>query len=473
MRVVSGGAAAIRPAPVAEGQADDTKARARQAMLHGPILPTMLRLALPTVSVLVVQTLVTVAETFYVGFLGTAALAGVSLVFPIAMLMTMMSGGGVGGGVASAVARQIGAGRREDADALLWHAVVIALGFGGVFMTAALVFGPTLYHALGGRGPTLEAALVYSAFLFAGSIGIWLVNLTSAALRGAGDVKVPAFVTAAGAAVVIALSPALIFGFGPIPRLGIAGAGIAVTFYYAAASLALIAYLATGRGTLTLRISPLRRRLFREILRVGLLSAAGTLQSNLTVVLITGAVARFGTAALAGYGIASRLDYVLIPLLFGVGTAAVTMVGTNVGAGAPARARRVAWTGALAGTLMTGVIGTTAALAPTVWVGSFTHDPAVLATGAMYLRIVAPFYAFIGLGMLLYFASQGAGRVMWPFLAGTARLTITAGLGCWLVARAGIGLPTLFAVVCAGSVAFGAITAASVALSKTWGDATG
>jgi putative MATE family efflux protein len=438
-------------------------------MLDGPILSTMLRLALPTVAVLVVQTLVTVAETFYVGFLGTAALAGVSLVFPIAMLMTMMSGGAVGGGVASAVARKIGAGRREDADALLWHAVVIALGFGGLFMTAALVCGPALYYALGGRGATLQAALVYSEFLFAGSIGIWLVNLTSAALRGAGDVKIPAVVTAAGAAVVIALSPALIFGFGPIPRLGIAGAGVAVTLYYAAASLALVAYLASGRGTLRLRISPLQVRLFGEILRVGLLSAAGTLQTNLTVVLITGAVAGFGTAALAGYGIASRLDYVLIPLLFGVGSAAVTMVGTNVGAGAPARARRVAWIGALVGTLMTGAIGTAAALFPAAWVGSFTHDPAVLATGATYLRIVAPFYAFIGLGMLLYFSSQGAGRMIWPFLAGTARLLITAGLGCWLVARAGIGLSTLFAIVCAGSVAFGGITAASVALSKNWG----
>jgi Na+-driven multidrug efflux pump len=146
------------------------------------------------------------------------------------------------------------------------------------------------------------------------------------------------------------------------------------------------------------------------------------------------------------------------------------MVGTNVGAGAPVRARRIAWTGALVGTLLTGAIGSAAALFPFAWVGSFTHDPAVAATGAMYLRIVAPFYAFIGLGMLLYFASQGAGRVMWPFLAGTARLLVTAGLGCWLVARAGIGLSTLFAIVCAGSVAFGGITAVSVALSKNWGE---
>src|SRR5271156_5227589 len=105
----------------------------RKAMEEGPIVPTMVRLALPTVSVLVVQTLVSVAETFYVSFLGTTAIAGVSLVFPVVMLMTMMSNGGIGGGVSSAVAREIGAGRQGEADALLMHAIVLAVGFGLLF----------------------------------------------------------------------------------------------------------------------------------------------------------------------------------------------------------------------------------------------------------------------------------------------------------------------------------------------------
>src|SRR3954453_21877610 len=134
----------------------------RQAMLDGPILPTMLRFALSTVAVVVAQTLVGGAETFYVSFLGTDALAGVAPVFPVLMLMQMMSNGGVGGGVASSIARAIGAGRRADADALLFHAMIIAIITGVLFMAAALLFGPALYRALGGRGAALDAAVLYS-----------------------------------------------------------------------------------------------------------------------------------------------------------------------------------------------------------------------------------------------------------------------------------------------------------------------
>ena len=455
--------------PQRSTHADSAKAGIRAAMEHGPIVGTMFRLALPTVAVLVVQTLVSVAETFYVSFLGTAAIAGVSLVFPVVMLMTMMSNGGIGGGVSSAVAREIGAGRRDDADALLLHAVVLAAFFGLLFTAATLVWGPALYRSLGGHGATLAAALTYSAFVFAGAIPIWLVNLISSALRGAGNVKVPALVTLIGAAVLIPLSPAFIFGLGPLPRLGVAGAGLAVCVYYVAASVALIAYLARGNATLRLRFAPLQPRLFRLILGVGLLSAIGTLQTNVTVVLLTGAAGAFGTAALAGYGIASRLDYLLVPLLFGIGTAVLTMVGTNAGAGRTARARRIAWIGAAAGFILTGIIGATAAFFPNVWMAAFTHDADVVQTGALYLRIVAPSYAVFGAGLILYFASQGAGRVTWPFLAGTLRLITSAGAGWLLVTHFSSGLAALFAAIAAGSVMYGAVTAASVALSPHWG----
>jgi putative MATE family efflux protein len=450
-------------------RAANAKARMRHAMEHGPIVRTMFRLALPTVSVLVVQTLVSVAETFYVSFLGTTAIAGVSLVFPVVMLMTTMSNGGIGGGVSSAVAREIGAGRQKAADALLLHAIVLAVVIGLLFTAGALIFGPDLYRSLGGHGAILTAALTYSAFLFAGAVPIWLVNLIASALRGAGDVKVPALVTLVGAAILIPLSPAFIFGFGPLPRMGVAGAGIAVCIYYVIASIALVAYLASGRATLLLRIAPLEARLFRLILGVGLLSAVGTLQTNITVVLLTGAAGSFGTAALAGYGIASRLDYLLVPLLFGIGAAVLTMVGTNVGAGKAARARHIAWVGAAAGFILTGIIGATAASFPAAWLGIFTHDPAVAGTGTLYLRIVAPIYALYGAGFVLYFASQGAGRVTWPFFAGSARLLVSAGLGWLVVTRYSAGLGTLFGVIAAGSVIYAVITIASVGLSPRWG----
>src|SRR5882672_4859901 len=131
-----------------EAPTDSSPARTvPPGVLAGPITPTMLRLALPTIVVLVVQTLVGVAETYFVSFLGTDVLAGVTLVFPILMLMQMMSNGGIGGGVSSAIARALGANRRDDADALVWHAVVIAGAFGLAFTVAAIFGGPTLYRA--------------------------------------------------------------------------------------------------------------------------------------------------------------------------------------------------------------------------------------------------------------------------------------------------------------------------------------
>jgi Na+-driven multidrug efflux pump len=277
---------------------------------------------------------------------------------------------------------------------------------------------------------------------------------------------VPAMVTLIGAIIVVPLSPAVIFGWGPLPRMGVAGAGTAVIVYYIAATAALIGYLRSRRSLLRLRFDPrcLEWRLLAQILGVGGLSAVGTIQMNLTVAIVTGMVGRFGADEVAGFGIASRLDYLLIPLLFGIGTGALTMVGTNIGAGNYARARRIAWTAAGFAAFITEAIGLAAAAAPHVWLGLFSDDPAVLATGTLYFRTVAPFYGLIGLGMLLYFSGQGAGRVFWPVLAGLARLVI-AGLGGWLiVTRFGLGLAPLFVAVALSAIAYGGITAIAALL---------
>jgi len=436
-------------------------------VLSGPIVPTLLRLALPTVVVLVIQTLVGVTETYFVSYLGTQALAGVALVFPVLMLMQMMSNGGIGGGVSSAVARALGADRRADAQALVWHAIVLACGLGLVFMAAAIAGGPALYRAMGGSGDALTAALTYSNIVFAGAVPLWIVALMSSVLRGTGNVQVPALITLAGAAILVPLSPALIFGWGPFPRLGVAGGGTAVVIYYVLAAAMLLGYLRLDRSPLKLAIVPLRMRLFRDILSVGLLSAIGTVQVNLTVACVTAAVGRFGADAIAGYGIASRLDYIQIPLLFGLGTAAVTMVGINVGANQMARARRIAWIGAAIAFGVTELIGILAAAFPRAWLGLFSDEPNVLALGTLYLRTVAPVYGAIGLGMALYFASQGAKRVLWPVLAGTTRMLVAAFVGWAAVAWLGADLSTLFAIVAVAAVLFGLVTAAAV-LGGAW-----
>jgi Na+-driven multidrug efflux pump len=179
---------------------------------------------------------------------------------------------------------------------------------------------------------------------------------------------------------------------------------------------------------------------------------------------MTGLVGPFGTAALAGYGIGARLEYLQIPLVFGLGSALVPMVGTNVGAGQIARAERIAWTGAGLAAVVTGSIGFLAAAAPHAWLGLFTTDPRVQAVGATYLLVVGPAYGFFGLGLALYFASQGAGRLAWPLTAGFARLTIAAA-GGWLAGYAfGWGLTGIFAAMAFALVVFAATTASAIKL---------
>ncbi len=231
--------------------------------------------------------------------------------------------------------------------------------------------------------------------------------------------------------------------------------------------MALFLYLRSPQSPVRLTWAPLRAQLFKDILGVGGLSAIGTVQANLTVAVITALVGSSGAAAIAGYGIAARLDYLLIPLLFGLGTATVTMVGANIGAGRYERARRIAWTAGLIAAGATETIGVLAAIFPTAWLGLFSDDPQVLAVGALYLRSVAPFYGLVGLGMALYFASQGAKHMLLPVLAGTARLLIAAGIG-WLAMRHfGADLTLLFAIVAVSSIAFGSIIAAFLLL-KPW-----
>jgi putative MATE family efflux protein len=446
----------------------ERKARAREAMLHGPIVSTLVKLALPTIGVMVAQTAVGIAETYYVSFLGTDVLAGVALVFPIFMLMTTLSNGGLGSGVASAIARAVGAGRQKDADALVFHAVVLAVIWGAVFTLGVIWGGPAMYSALGGRDASLAAALKYSNVLFAGAVVVWIVNLLAAALRGSGNVKVPALVTLIGAAVMIPASPALIFGFGPIPRLGIAGAATAFNIYYLGALIVMLWYMRSGRSGLTLTVSRLEWRLFADILKVGVPTAINAVQTNLCVILVTGAVGLFGTAALAGYGTASRLDYVMIPILFGLSSAVLTMVGVNIGAGNGARARHIAWVAALIGVGITETIGLAAAIAPWAWVGLFTSDPDVLAPGMTYLRIVGIVYGLFGFGFVTSFAAQGAGKVLWPSIAVSVRLVVAAGAGWIAVTSFGGTMATLAVIVAISFVAYAGFASLVMLRGAAW-----
>ncbi len=429
-------------------------------LLEAPILRTLLRLGAPNVLVMLAQTAVGLIETYFVGQLGTAQLAGMALVFPLIMFMQMTSNGAMGGGIASSIARALGGGRRDDAHALVSHAVIIAVGFGLLFSCIMLFGGRWIYALMGGQGEALESALVYSNWVFAGAVLIWFFNALSALIRGTGNMMMQAVVMVGGAVVMVPLSALLIFGYGPVPGFGIVGGALALLAYYAIGSLVFVFYLRSNGSLLRLkwRGTILQKKLFWDILRVGLVGIFSTAATNIAIGFATAMVGRFGTAAIAGYGTASRLEYLLVPLVFGIGAPLVAMVGTCIGAGKRERALQATWIGAALSFAMAECVGIIAALFPHHWLQLFDRDPAMLEAGAKYLQIVGPTYGFFGLGIVLYFASQGAGRLLWPVIGNVARLLIALA-GGWLAIRYWNSLAGVFAAQAIALVIYGSLNA--------------
>ena len=439
-----------------------------RSQLDGRIVPTLLRMAWPNVLVMLAQSATGLIETWFVSRLGTDALAGMALVFPCVMLMQMISAGAMGGGISSAIARALGAGRRDQADALVPHALLINIALGAFFSIVMLGFGRPVYRALGGAGGELDAALAYSNIVFAGNILLWTMNALASAIRGTGNMLVPALVICVGVVVLVPLSPCLIFGLGPFPALGIAGGGAALVLFYAAGTAVLAWYILSGRNLVRLRWSRPRWSLFRPILAVGALASLTSVQTNVIIALATSLVASAaGPEAVAGFGTGARIEYLLVPLVFGLGAPLVAMVGTNIGAGQSGRALRVAFAGGTIAFAITEAIGIAAAVWPTAWPALFSADPRVIAAGSSYLRMVGPAYGFFGLGLALYFASQGAGRLFWPLTAGFLRMLVALG-GGWLALRLGGSLTWLFAAIALGLVLQG-VTVVTAILAGAWG----
>ena len=420
----------------------------------------VVRLAAPGIVLVAFQSMVSITDAFFVGRLGTAPLAGLSLVFPMLMLLQMMSAGAMGGGVASAIAHALGAGNEKAARALTVHAVIIGAALGLVFTVLTLAAGAPVYRLLGGRGPVLDEALAYSNLIFSGAVLVWLANTLASILRGSGNMLVPAMVLGGATLVHVPLSGMLVLGGGPLPALGIAGAGVAYLVNFGIASVLMLAYLVRPGS----RLRPTREdfrldaRMFREILRVGTISSVNSMLTVLTAVLLTGLVGTYGTAALAGYGVGVRLELMQVPLVFAIGQALVAHIGTNIGAGQIERAKRIAWTGAGIAACIGLAIGAIVALFPLAWAGLFSSDPAVLEACSQYLRRVAPCYPFLSVGVALYFASQGAGRMGMPLLAGAMRLVI-ASVGGFAMIRAGAGISSVFYVIAVAMLVYGSFTA--------------
>lgn len=406
----------------------------KNPLLDDPILPRLVKMATPNTLALGAGMAIVIAETSYIGRLGIEPLAAMALVFPFIMVTMTMSGGAMGGGVTSAIARALGARDDARASALAMHALMIGICFGLTFTFVMLVFGRDLLTLLGGRARVLDEAMSYVYIFFGGAVIPWLMQTFSAILRGTGNMKLPSALVFSSAGIQITLGGALALGLGPFPQFGMRGVASGTLIAFSVSILVMGWFLMFGNSRVRLTFKGFRfhREMFSDILKVGAISVFSPLQSVLTVTILTSMLARFGTEVLAGYGIGTRLEFMLTSIAFAIGVSATPMVGMAIGANRVERARRVAWTAAALSFSILGVVGTLLSIFPELWVSMFTDNPGVRAASSRYLHISSPTLAFIGLNMALYFSSQGAAKIIGPVLSQTSRLLFIVIGGTWL-----------------------------------------
>lgn len=455
------------------------KANTTDALLTAPPFTLLMRLTAPNIVAYLVASVVALVEVWIVGQLGTTALAAMALVFPLLMLFQTISGGAFGGAVASAIARSLGRREVVRAERLIWHAIFAAFGGAFVCLVLFLFFGRAFLELLGGSGDVLALAMQYCWYLFLGGVALWLLGIVSAVFRGAGQMSLPASVTIIISLLQIPLTGGVVLGWFGLPQLGMPGAALSAVVAATLANIVFIVVLATGRSTLRLRLSHFGwdSALFEDILVVARPATLNPLMTVSTLLGLTALVGRFGPEALAGYGIGARIEYIMLPVIFGFGTALTTIVGTNVGAGQIARAERAGMIGAICAASFAASVGWTLALTPDIWIPVFAQDEAAFEAARTYIHIVGPFYPLLGGGLVLYFAAQGAGAMFWPILATFARLVVAVGGAALAVYAfgapinaiywaAGLGM-TIYAIMMVGALRAGAWRRGAVAKANT------
>jgi len=426
-------------------------------LLEGSIAALILRLGWPNMMIMLVQAGTSLIDTWWLAKLGNDALGGMALVFPFVMLVGTISGGSIGAGISACVARALGARRPEEASAVLLHGIIINVVLGLLLTAVMLLFGREIFMATGGRGKALEAAVTYSRVVFAGNTLFWLLNGFAGVIRGTGNMLVPALVTCGGVLIMLPLSPCLIFGLGPFPHLGIAGSALSLVTYYLVGAAILFWYILSGRCIVGFARSRLRLSIFSSILSIGVLGAIISLQMNFTAAVNNAFVAAAaGSSAVAGFGTAARLEFLMVPIGFGLGGPLVALVGTSMGAGDKSRALRFVLIGGAIAFAITETVGLCAAIFPQAWLNLFTHEPSAVAVGVSYLRVVGPTFGFYGLGVATYFALLGARKLFWPVAAGFVRTVVAISGGAVTVLWFG-SLSGMLAVLAVALILYGTI----------------
>jgi len=416
---------------------------------RGPLLRALVRLAAPVVVMQACHTAFHLVNVMWVGRLGAASTAAVTTAF--FLLWTIWAIADIAGvGTTATVARHVGAGERAQAGYAASQGALLAIVVGLAVTVAGWIGVAPLYSLIGTEPEVARQAVGYLRILLGGAAISALYVWAESTMRAAGDTRTPLVVIASSLALNAALDPLLIFGIGPFPRLGMAGAAIA-TVVAQAFAVAWFASLALRRHpAFPLDRTALRRfdpRYAFGLARIGVPYALIGLLYSAVYLFFAHLAARFGTAAVAVVGVSNRIESVTYLVSAGFGLACEAIVGQNLGARKADRAERAAW---LSAALMAafGSIMMIAMLAfPERLLGLFTSDPEVILTGVAYLRLLALSQAFTGVELVLNGAFSGAGDTVPPMAISTTLSLLRFPLAWYCVVPLGGGLVGLAIVI--------------------------
>ena len=401
-------------------------------LIGAPLAPTMARLAVPGVIGALLTSTPGLIEVIFLKESGAGALAAVALVYPLIILAGMFSAGAFGGAVSGFVARAIGASDYEEAGTVLVCAVIISV-IGGLLMWLLVVqLGPFLYEYASDSAQVSEAAQRYSVLLFPAILAYWLINMLSSVLRGAGDMVRPAFVAAS------LLASYCLLGYFTIPGLeaslneAIESAALAMAGSYLFALSIAIFFIGRKNQRIRFRISAFKLETFKGILKQGLLAASSSVMTIIYAMVTTLLLSQFGTDWLAGFGLAVRLELIMVPVIFGIGSSMIAIVGAHAGAGLRDQAISIAWKGIFVNVAMIGSIGILLSLFPGIWCGLVGSDTVVIQNCRQSLQVIAPTYAFFALGLGGYLASQALNTLEFPVFGALLRLLLVVSGLFWI-----------------------------------------
>ena len=416
---------------------------------EAPLRRAVVLLAVPMMLEMVLESLFAVVNIFWVGKLGSAATASVGLTESLLSIVYALAMG-LSIGVTALVSRRIGEKNPEQAARATGQAILLGLVVAAVLGTGGFLLAPTLLQLMGGSPEVVEAGSWYARILLGGEATVILLFLINAAFRGAGDAAIAMRVLWTANAFNLLLDPLLIFGIGPFPEMGVAGAAVATTVGRGVGVVVQLIVLLRGRGRLGMQLRHLRPDP-RVMWSLVSLSATATFQMIIGMVSWVGLVrilATFGSAVLAGYTIAIRIVIFALLPSWGLSNAAATMVGQGLGARKPERAEQAVWIASRYNGVFLTVLGVAFFAFAEPLVRLFSADAEVAGYAAACLRIVSlgfPLYAY---GMVLTQSFNGAGDTWTPTWINLFCFWIwELPLAWWLSHGAGLGANGAFIAI--------------------------